>query len=103
MGIGDWGFYIILNFFRAYQTSDENLIRQTKFIFVHYIQTWFIFDFIQCIPYFTLFKYLEGSFKSNCSFDEYENNKINRMLYLLILLKIIKLYKMLTENITILQ
>ena len=31
----------ILNFFRAYQTYDEHLIRRTRKIFKHY-QTWFL-------------------------------------------------------------
>ena len=98
---------LILNFFRAYQNFDENLIKNPKNIFFHYLRSWFIFDFIQCIPIYSLFKYLENScIKDNgspCSFEEYEYNRLNPFLYLIILVKIIKLYKMLNENTTLLS
>jgi len=51
---------LIFNFFRAYQNFDENLVRKRKFIFVHYLKSWFFIDFIQCIPFFTLFKYMDN-------------------------------------------
>ena len=98
-------FDIILNFFRAYQNFDENLVRNRKYIFEHYLNSWFFIDFIQCIPFFTLFKYFDNlHMKDENKFvNSLGNNynKVNRLLYLIIMVKIIKLYKMLNDNITI--
>ena len=91
---------IILNFFRAYQNFEEKLVRKTKFIFFHYLKSWFLMDFIQSIPFFTIFKSIEKrNLKDNHIY--YENNKLNPFLYLIMLIKIIKVYKMINENITI--
>ena len=95
---------IIFNFFRAYQNFDENLVRKRKYIFEHYLNSWFFIDFIQCIPFFTLFKYLD--MKDEIKYANSLGNKykrINRLSYLIIMVKIIKLYKMLNENITLLK
>ena len=92
---------VIFNFFRPYQTFDENLIKKKTFIFLHYVKTWFFLDFIQCFPFFTLFKYLEGRDNGKLSSLDYEYNRINPILYLLLLFKIIKVYKMVSENSTI--
>ena len=96
-------FDIIINFFRAYQNFDENLVRKMRYIFFHYISTWFIFDFIQAIPFFTFFKYKERKCINNniCSLEEFSLEQISPYLYLLILIKIIKVYKMLKQNSTI--
>ena len=100
-------FDIILNFFRAYQNFDETLVRNRKYIFLHYLKSWFFIDFIQCIPYFSLFKYLDNLHMKNenryVNSLGYEYNKFSRLLYLIILVKIIKLYKILNENITLSQ
>ena len=87
---------LINNFFRAYQTYDDHLIRRTRKIFKHYIQTWFLIDFIQIIPFFSIFLLLE-----NLNSKNNENYKINPLLYILLLIKIIKLYKMFNDNSTI--
>ena len=96
---------IILNFFRAYQNFDENLVKNRKYIFLHYLKSWFFIDFIQCIPYFSLFKYLDNLNMKNenryVNSLESEYNKYSRLLYLIILVKIVKLYKILHENITL--
>ena len=85
-------FDTILNFFWTYKSFDENLITNAKHIFIHYIKTYF---FIQFIPFFTTFKYLEKlcveSHLKNCSFNGNELNIINSILYIIILIKIIKL------------
>ena len=100
-------FDLIFNFFRAYQNFDENLVSNRKHIFQHYLKSWFFIDFIQSIPYFSLFKYLDNLHMKNenryTNSLGYEYNKFNRLLYLIILLKIIKLYKLLNENITLFQ
>ena len=84
---------LIINFFRAYQTYDEHLIRRTRKIFKHYIKTWFLCDFIQAIPYFSIFLLLGKN--SN------KSSEINVMYYILLLIKIIKVYKMINDNSTI--
>ena len=93
---------IIINFFRAYQNFDEKLVRKTRYIFLNYLKTWFIFDLIDAIPFFTFFKYKERQCINNnkCSLDGYSTNQISS-LYLLILIKVIKVYKMVKENSTI--
>ena len=91
------GFYIvdvIINFFRAYQTFDDHLIRRTRKIFYHYFQTWFFIDLIQAFPYFSFFHLLEK--KQSNKFIQ-----INPLLYIFLMVKIIKLYKMINDNTTI--
>ena len=94
---------IIINFFRAYQNFDENLVRKTKFIFLHYLKTWFLFDFIQAIPFYTFFKFMERECINYgiCSLEGYSFIKVDPILYLIILVKILKVYKMIKENNTI--
>ena len=91
---------LILNFFRAYQNFDENLVKKTKFIFVHYLKTWFFMDLIQSIPFFTLFKYIDFKNSQKYDFNIYDNHN-NSFKYLIILVKIIKLYKLVQENTTL--
>ena len=85
---------VILNFFRAYQSYDDHLIRRTKKIFIHYFKTWFLFDLIQAFPYFSFLHLLEKKLSNKYI-------QINPLLYILLLLKIMKLYKMLNDNSTI--
>ena len=91
----------IINFFRAYQNFDEHLIRKNKRIFLHYLKTWFFLDFIQAIPCFsilTLIKNIDNNV-ANIVFLGYY--KISPKIYILLLIKIIKIYKMLSKNPTI--
>ena len=96
--------YIIINFFRAYQNFDENLVRKSKIIFMHYVKTWFVIDFIQAIPYFlliTFFEHIKKDNKNNLNKFTYSSHNINEKLYLLFLIKLIKVYKMFNYNSTI--
>jgi hypothetical protein len=81
---------VIINCFRAYQNFDENLVKNNKLIFLHYIHTWFFIDFIEAVPYFSLLQFLENNKKS-----------INPISYILLIIKIIKVYKMIENNSTI--
>jgi len=96
---------IIINFFRAYQNFDENLVKKSKVIFIHYIQTWFIIDFIQAIPYFLLITFLEhikkGNINNYLNKFTYSSHKVDAKFYLLFLIKLIKVYKMFNYNSTI--
>ena len=96
---------LIFNFFRAYHNFDENLVRNNKFIFLHYIQSWFLFDFFQAFPYYSLFKFLERDcINFNvCPIAGVSKYKVKPILYLLILIKIVKVYKLFKENNTILS
>ena len=85
---------VILNFFRAYQTYDDHLIRRTRKIFFHYFKTWFLIDLIQAFPYFSFLQLLEKR-QSN------KNIQLSPLLYIVLMIKIIKLYKMLNDNSTI--
>ena len=91
---------LIFNFFRAYQNFDENLVRNNKFIFLHYIQSWFLFDFFQAFPFYTLFKFFE---RDRCPFVGITKCKVKPTLYLFILIKIVKVYKLFKVNDTILS
>ena len=93
---------VILNFFRAYINYEEHLIRRTKKIVLHYLRTWFLFDLIQAIPLFSLLKFVERDNQNKCLRKIInENNFINPVSYLVLLLKIIKVYKMFNSNTTI--
>ena len=94
---------VFLNLFRAYQNFDENLVRRTKKIFFHYLKTWFLLDFIQAIPYFSIItffeKYITDNNQFNYNYFGYHN--INPRLYIILLIKNIKLYKMFYNNSTL--
>ena len=91
---------IIINFFRAYQDFDEHLIRKARKIFLHYLKTWFIADFIQAIPYYSLIQFYKNM-------KHIDNNNfivgfgINPLIYQVLMIKVIKVYKMLYYNSTI--
>ena len=93
---------VIINFFKAYQNYDEHLIRRKKAIFFHYLKTWFLLDFIQSIPLFSIFKFLRinsQQIKLFYLFNKAYDLKPN--LYILVLIKVIKVYKMFNDNSTI--
>ena len=94
---------IILGFFRAYHNYDEYLIRKAKKIFYHYLRTWFLLDFIQAIPYYSIIKLMEHYiFNDNkLTISLYGYHTFNPRLYILLLFKITKLYKMFNNNSTI--
>jgi len=93
---------VILNFFRAYINYEERLIRRKKKIVLHYLRTWFLFDLMQAIPLFSLLIFMERNNQNKLLRRIInENNFINPILYLLLLLKIIKVYKFFNSNTTI--
>ncbi len=78
---------MITHFFRPYKNFDENYVKKTRKIIIHYLKTWFLIDLIQAFPYFSLFHFLENHYN-------YENPK----LYILLLIKAIKLYRIHEDN-----
>ena len=76
----------IINFFRAHKNFAQNLIRRKK-IFLHYLKTWFLLDFIQAIPYFSIIKYLEKIYDNNpIGYKFIEYRAINPKLYIIIVI-----------------
>jgi hypothetical protein len=92
---------LIINFFRAYEDFDEHLVRKKKKIFLYYLNTWFFLDLLQAIPYFSIISFLEKYLNNNDSIFNCNNHLINHKIYVILLIKIIKLYKMFNKNITI--
>ena len=92
-------FDFLLQFIRAYYDFDENLIKNNKKIFFNYINSWFFFDLICILPFFTLLKLhqkelFDYEFKSTCRYYCQENN----ILYLLTFLKMFKIIKLISRN-----
>jgi hypothetical protein len=94
---------IVINFFRAYTNFDEHLVRKTKTIFFNYIKSWFLLDLIQAIPFYSLIKFFEKSFNNNSLFQFMivGHFAINPKIYMILLIKIIKLYKLWNKNSTL--
>ena len=77
--------------FKGYKNFYEHLIIKPKKIMRHYLKTWFVIDFLQAIPFFTFIIYNIFSFKFNLDYK----------LEIILLLKVIKLYKLFYYNYTI--
>jgi len=80
----------LINFFKAYKKFDEHIVMRKRKIICHYFKTWFVADFLQAIPFYTIFMF------NIFSFDLFLNNKFP----IILLLKIIKTYKMFYYNST---
>ena len=80
----------LINFFKAYKKYDEHLVMRKRKIICHYFKTWFVADFLQAIPFYTIFMF------NIFSFNLFLNNKFP----IILLLKIIKTYKMFYYNST---
>ena len=86
--------YIIdcfLCLFKGYKNFYEHLIIKPKKIMIHYLKTWFIIDFLQSIPFFSLIIYNIFSVKFTLDY-KFE---------ILLLIKVIKLFKLFYYNTTI--
>ena len=92
---------VILNFFRAYHNFYENLISRNKLIFLHYLKTWFLLDFIQAIPFFSIIQFIEKFYEEQSKNPPFGHYIINQKLYILLIIKLIKIYKMFNQNSTI--
>jgi hypothetical protein len=96
----------VLNFFMAYEDRDKKVETRLRYIAVNYIKTWFMLDFISCIP----FQYLEPEQTQTATIvmpdDSQEGDttqgqyttvqripKIYRLLRILRLMKLIRLVK----------
>ena len=51
-------FELIINFFKAYYTFEEQFITKASRIFFHYLKKFFFVDFISAIPYYSIIKFI---------------------------------------------
>ena len=93
----------ILGFFRAYYNFDEILVKNSIKILNNYLNSWFFFDLITSIPIFTLMKF----FQTKCTFENdylhsfLYNKNLNNLYHLLVLLKVIKTFKVFNSNLSL--
>ena len=90
---------LVINFFRAYQEFDERLIKKAKKIILHYLNSWFLVDLLQAVPFFTLFDFIENQSKNREYISGY--NIISPKILIILMIKAIKVYKMINDNSTI--
>ena len=105
-------FDLIINFYRSYYNFDEVLIKKSILICIHYIKTWFFFDLISSIPIYSIINLLESKcinktiyydFKlnNNGNHSQHYNVNMNKLHYILLLLKVIKTIKIFKKNIAV--
>ena len=88
---------LITGFFRAYYNFEEFLIRNNIDIIINYLKGWFIFDFIEAIPFYTIFNFNEK--KCNKNIIHYlDNVDIYNAYYSLLIIKILKIFKTFNYN-----
>jgi len=101
---------LIINFYRAYYNFEEILIKKNYLIFIHYFKTWLFFDLISSVPIYSILKttenkciglnlYNDPKLDNSGKHSHYYNIDINKIHYLLLLLKAIKILKIFKKNI----
>lgn len=96
-------FDLLISFFRSYYNYEEQLVNNVISMSLHYINNWFLFDFITAIPFYSIFFYLENKegFKDNINIKylhTYYGIKIEKIHYLLLMNKLIKIFKCFSES-----
>ena len=103
-------FYIIdlvINFYRSYYNFDENLITDKNIIFIHYMKTWFLLDFISSLPIYFFFRYRENecfgenNLNNNGKHSFRYNTNPHNIHYILMFVKAIKTYKAFKKNLAV--
>ena len=105
-------FDLIINFYRSYYNFEENLVKKNLLIFLHYFKTWLLFDLISSIPIYTILKTLESKciiksiyndskFENTGKHSHHYNVNLNKIHYILILIKVIKTLKIFKKNIVL--
>ena len=103
---------LIVNFYRSYYNFDEILITDKNKIFINYIKTWFLLDFICSIPIYVLLRHFESvCIEDNIYYDDklnnngkhsfYYNVNPHNIHYLLMFIKAIKTFKVFKKNIAV--
>ena len=88
---------LILGFFRAYYNFEEYLIKNNVDMFLHYFKGWFFFDFLEAIPFYSIFSIKEHKCNENISHNIYIGNFTN-FHYSLLIIKIFKIFKAFNHN-----
>ena len=93
---------LIINFFKSFYNFDEQLVTKSEKIFIHYIKGYFIIDLISAIPYYSIIKIIAYKNHKNMIMPvkctKYYNHEINDTHQMLLLLKLIKLIKCISNN-----
>jgi CRP-like cAMP-binding protein len=86
---------LILGFFSAYYNFEEQLITNNALMIIHYIKGWFTIDFLSAIPFNSYFIFFP---LKNTQKDKLRYIKDNSLYELLILIRILKLFKVFMKN-----
>ena len=103
---------LFFNFYRSYYNFEEILVKKNTLIFIHYFKTWLFLDLISSIPIFSILKsyeskcigesyYYDYKLKNNGSHSHNYNINLNNMHYILLLIKVIKTFKIFRKNIAL--
>ena len=89
-------FDLIISFFIGYYDFDETFVVEYALMANHYLETWFLCDFISAFPFQTLFRI----FDNKCKEEGFLVSPIyaKNFYYLLILLRLIKIFKIISKN-----
>jgi len=94
---------LLISFFRAYYNYDEVLVNNVYDMSLHFINNWFFPDLISSIPFYSIFMFLER----NENYKDYSHQinlfsqhgvTINKIHYLLFLIKSIKIFKCFSDD-----
>ena len=88
---------LLTGFFRAYYNFEEFLIKNNVDICIHYLKGWFFFDFIEAIPFYTIFNFNEMKCSEYPMHLFYSGDFIN-FHYSLLIIKILKIFKAFSHN-----
>ena len=103
---------LFLNFYRSYYNFEEVLVKKNILIFINYLKTWLFFDLISSFPVYTLLNtfeskciedsyYNDNNLNNNGNHSHYYNVNLNKIHYILLLIKVIKTLKVFKKNIAL--
>ena len=90
---------VLAGFFRAFYDFEDLLVTDKKSIFHHYLTGWFLIDFFEAIPFYTIFNIAKRKCDINLEFIFLNNSSVFSFHYSLLLLKIFKIFKIFPCNI----
>ena len=88
---------LISGFFRGYYNFEEFLVRNNIDIVLNYLRGWFLFDFIEAIPFYTFFSFNEDKCSLNkihylSTFD------LHNFRNAFLIIKTLKIFKLFSDN-----
>ena len=87
---------LILSFFRPYYNFEDELVFNNKKMILHYLYSYFIFDFICSIPFYSFFKLFEKN-HNKCMINKL-SIKLDNLYRITELFKIFKLLKIMSKK-----